>query len=191
VVSAWYAAVGHGALIVWLGRHGESDLSTLAVRGVGWVSASAGLVALSAARDLRQTWRDSGVSALAEQRGVFEREQTAARVLATVSVVARAVLLPSLLIGLCTFSVSGTVAAGIAAVLRLIAFSVYSVVFGVVLGSLSTWSAAVSPRHPRSLFAAIVLGPELARLVEGDIPSVVHFLGRALTEIDRIAGGIG
>jgi hypothetical protein len=36
-----------------------------------------------------------------------------------------------------------------------------------------------------------VLVPELARLVESDIPSVVHFLARALSEIDRIAGGIG
>jgi hypothetical protein len=187
-LSVWYIAVTHCALLLWLASRGQEDLSFVVTRALTLISWAAGLIALGAAAfgDGQQA-----IWALARTRGFRNLDIEAARCAAAVEAAARPSLIAGLLVAVTALCLSATFAAAFAASMRAIGVIGYALLLGVVLGLPSRWASWISPEHPRTVFLALVFGPEAARLVGSDVPSLVAVLGGALDGVSTIAGGIG
>lgn len=173
-VYGWGTAFGGGVLLTWALARGETAAPGYVLPAVlGWASWPAGLVACAAARDLEADDRGTGVEALAGLRGFDAEDLGRARVVARMTTVARAVGLPVLTLG--TYAAARSPSLRHAATFApwLLGVLSYALVFGAVLGALSTWSARLSARHGRLVFLAFAFAPYAAREIMGSVPSLV------------------
>jgi len=160
------------------------NLSSIVIEALGWLSwVAGGPVALFLARNLHSLDTQSGLTALAMQRGHSPHALGWARTLATMQEVAMAVTRPGLMLGVLSLALSPSLAVAAGRSLLLLGVVGYSIAVGVLLGGLSRWSAATSPRHGPSLLTAIVIGPHLAQGVWPSVPSVPSWLGTCLDQM--------
>jgi len=150
------------------GRHAAIQSSMhAALVALSWVVGA--LAALGTARGLAEQADSDGLRALALQRGFDGRAVLRARTLAGALRVARLVGIPALLL------VGVAVARGQSlgwALVTAPAVAVYAAALGLCLALLAHFSAALSPRHPRALLAALVLGPLVIAQAYPSVPSV-------------------
>ena len=176
VTYAIAISVTHGS-----GRHAAiQSFMHAALVALSWVVGA--LAALGTARGLAEQAESDGLRALALQRGFDGRAVLRARTLAGALRVARLVGIPALLL------VGVAVARGQSLVWALVtapAVAVYAAALGLCLALLAHFSAALSPRHPRALLAALVLGPLVIAQVYPGVPSVSGVFAALL---DRLMG---
>jgi hypothetical protein len=186
---AFGIAISHPLVVGWL-AHGDSQALAAAVPlALTWISWAVGLAALSSARDLSRAERRNGVFAASKARGADALSRRRATVVATMLVLARSVGLPGVLTVGIAFAVARSAGGGIPVLSFALGVIGYALVYGIVLGGLSRWAAALSPRHGRFVFAALVLGPWLLRDVVPDVPSVVSALAALLRHVAAAGGG--
>ena len=149
-----------------------------ALVALSWVVGA--LAALGAARGLAQQADSDGLRALALQRGFDGRAVLRARTLAAALRVARLVGIPALLL-VCVAVARGQSLAW--ALVMAPAVALYAAALGVCLTLLAHFSAELSPRHPRALLAALVLGPLLIAHVYPDVPSVPGVFSALLNQL--------
>ncbi len=181
----WITSFGFAVALglSWSGS-GVRNLDSLVVGALGWLSwIAAGLVALFLARDLRSLDEQSGITALAVQRGHTPHALAWARTLATMQAVTMAVAGPGLMLSVMSLALSPSLAVAAGRSLLLLGAVAYSATLGVLVGGLSRWSAATSPRHGPTLLAAVVIGPHLAQGVWPSVPSVPSWLGTCLDQV--------
>ena len=128
-----------------------------AARYAAWLGA--GSVALAAANRRTTTDRRDGLEILALLRGASPRSLAAARVAATSMEAARAVLMPSLVVGLAVLASAGTARAALTRVMLLLVVMVFSLIVGLALGSLATLADRLRPNGGRGFFLAVVIAP--------------------------------
>jgi len=159
-------------------------LDSLVVAALTWLSwIAGGLVALLLARNLRSLDAKSGVTGLAVQRGHTPSGVARARTLATMQEVATAVGKPGLVLSAMSLALSPSAAVAVGRSLMLLGVLGYAAGAGILLGGLSRWSAATSPRHGPTLLVTVVLGPHLAQSVWPGVPSVPSWLGTWLDQV--------
>jgi hypothetical protein len=138
-----------------------------ALVALSWVVGA--LAALGTARGLAQQADGDALRALALQRGFGAHAVLRARTLSAALRVARLVGIPALLL------VGVAVARGQSLAWALVtvpALAVYAAALGLSLALLAHFSAGLSPRHPRALLAALVLGPVLVSQAYPGFPTL-------------------
>jgi ABC-type transport system involved in multi-copper enzyme maturation permease subunit len=171
-------ATSYGLLLMLLPRTSEpSEFSAVlgdALSSASW--AVAGLVSLSASRNLAGRDEADGVSALARCRGYDARELTLARFAAAAFVIAAWLFVPfaalSLLAGFRLAAPSVTWTAAWLAFLTL-----YAPLLALTMSGLSRLAARLYPNHGRSALAAFVLLPHLLHWAFPDVPSLPAAFG--------------
>jgi hypothetical protein len=181
--------VGFSAAILSVATLSDSRPGILVVRALGWLSwFVAGSAALSAARDLAALDERDGVTDLVAARGFHGPALGPARILAAALRIFRLTAVPALLLGLLTLVLarSGTELASRALLCATVVG--YLALLAGALGALSRWSAALSPRHGKSVMLALLFVPELLQSVWPSIPSLPSFFARMLIAL-RVIGG--
>jgi hypothetical protein len=137
------------------------------------VSASwavAGLVMVSAARNLQRNDRNDGISALIGARGYHERDLGLARLIAAASVITVWIFVPVALLSVLAGTALSTGALRFS--LGWVGFAlVYAALLGASVSALARCSARFFPEHGPSVLIAAVLVPHLLRLSFPDLPS--------------------
>jgi hypothetical protein len=189
----WLASFGFAvALGVSSLGFDSQNLNSIVVGALGWLSwIPGGLAALFLARDLHSLDVQSGLTALAVQRGHSPRAFAWARILATMQEVTTAVARPGLVLSILSLALSPSISIALGRSLVALAVVAYSIALGVLLGGLARWSAATSPRHGPSLLVAVVIGPHLAQGVWTSVPSVPSWLGACLDQVRWLGAIVG
>jgi hypothetical protein len=190
--TAWYTAVAHLGLVLWLDSGaGAFDGSGLVTRALTWITASAGLVCLGTAVDVTARLREEGVDALIRQHGFCLAERSLSTFAATAEVVTTSILWPSFTLAVALVGVSNSFAEVVARTLRAVAVLAYAPVAGGLLAALVCWAVALAETRPRLLLLAMVIVPHAVFLATGEGPSIVRVLGSLVDRVGGIAGGIG
>jgi hypothetical protein len=167
-------ALGFAGLMLVLAAAGGRDvLDVIAIRGLEWLAwLAAGVAALGTARDLADADAREGIAALALQRGYGKGELSFARAVATARAIARASGWPALALTVLALLLSSTLELAARRALLGLAVSGYVVLLAIVLAALARWSENLSPRRPRLVLLALVLGPYVVQALWPLVPSV-------------------
>ncbi len=181
-------ALGFAGVMLVLALAGGRDvLDVIAIRGVEWLAwLAAGVAALGSARDLATLDAREGLAALALQRGYAKGELTLSRTIASIRCIGRAAGWPALALSMLALLLSGTLELALQRALLCLAVVGYVALLAVVLGTLSRWSANLSPRRPRTVLVALLLGPYLLRELWPLVPSVPSFFARLVPHLIAI-----
>ncbi|HYQ03148.1 MAG TPA: hypothetical protein VER96_30955 [Polyangiaceae bacterium] len=153
--------------------HGNSRTAAIhgfvkaALVSLSWVVGA--LAALGSAQALAQQSDRDALGALAIQRGFQPSALLRARTWAATVRVARLVGIPAVLLVVVGVARGAPLLWALAVAPAAI---VYAAVLGLSLALLAQFSAELSPRHPRALLAALVLGPLLLSLAFPSLPSL-------------------
>lgn len=159
----------------------------LAARVSAWLCG--GLVALSATNQRAWTDRRDGVELLSAMRGVTGRTLEVARVLSVAMEIARAVLVPPLVVGLLTVSLAGSLSSAIARVGVLGVLLLFALVEGIVVGAVASVLDRLRPAGARGLLVAVVVLPwALLDLIGSPGLSIPGFLSGLLGVALRVLG---
>ncbi|HKO53379.1 MAG TPA: hypothetical protein VJV79_36975 [Polyangiaceae bacterium] len=149
-----------------------------ALVSLSWVVGA--LAALGSAQALAEQPERDALSTLAQQRGFARTAVLRARTEAATVRVARLVGVPALLLVLVGVARGGTLPWALSVAPAVIA---YAFILGLALALLAHFSAELSPRHPRLLLAALVLGPLLLSLAFPAIPSLPRLFSGLLSRL--------
>jgi hypothetical protein len=189
---AWATALGHALVAGYLSLHGDAaGVLAIVVRGLAWVSWAAGAVAWSAARDVDEEERKSGVQGLEAARGIGPRARRVASSLATIAVVARTVAFPGLAMAVVTLAFLHSVRLALAFVPVAFGIALYALVFGAVFGGLARLSARLSPRQGRAVFAALVFFPYAMSEVFPGAPNVISAFSWLIERVADLGNLVG
>jgi len=189
-IYAWAAAVTYAVLgAMWSARGDGVQSSAIVGRALVWISWAGGVAAWVTARRVEADEARLGLNELAALHGASPRAFFVARVVATMTLVARAVAFPGVLLCVLLPALTRAPEGAAAGVLLAVRVVIYAMVFGAVFGGLARLSSQLSPRHGRLLFVALVIGPEVMRGVFGDLPSLVSGFGE-LIELLVGPGGV-
>ena len=156
-----------------------------ALGSLSWVVGA--LAAFGTAGILAQQAEGDGLRALASQRGFDARAVWRARTLASALRIARLLGIPALLL------VGVAVARGQSlawAIVTAPAAIVYAAALGLCLAILAHVSAALSPRHPRVLLAALLLMPLLISQAYPAVPSLQQVFAALLDGLFGIGAAL-
>lgn len=149
-----------------------------ALVSLSWVVGA--LAALGAAQVLAQQAERDALSALAVQRGFSRAALGRARTLSAAVRIARLVTLPALLLVALSVARGSTLTWALAVAPAVI---VYGSALGLGLALLAHFSAELSPRHPRAMLAALVLGPLLISQAYPAVPNVPRLFSGLLEQL--------
>ena len=149
-----------------------------AVVSLSW--AVGALAALGSAHALAAQSERDALSTLALQRGFPRSALLRARTWAATVRVARLVGVPAVLLVLVGLARGASPAWAFAVAPALI---IYAGALGLALALLAHFAAELSPRHPRALLTALVLGPYLVSLAFPEIPSLPRLFGALLARL--------
>jgi len=149
-----------------------------AVVSLSW--AVGALAALGSAQALAAQSERDALSTLALQRGIPHSALLRARMWAASVRVARLVGVPALLLVAVGLLRGANVTWALTVAPALI---VYTSALGLALALLAHFAAELSPRHPRALLLALVLGPFLISLAFPAFPSLPHAFDALLTRL--------
>lgn len=186
----WGIALSYAAAIVWLGPGSRTGfVDGLLTRGVGALSWFAlGLVSLSSANLLAQSAAAAPLIALGRQRGHRPRVLQRLRTLAVAWRMGCAVALPMVLLALSAVAMASSLAEAAHSLLLALLVAAYALGLVSAMALLARLSAQLSPGRPRTLLAALVLVPHLAREVVAAVPSIPAFFAWWLESLPRIGG---
>ena len=159
-------------------RAAMQGLIEAALISLSWVVGA--LAALGAAQILAQGTERDALGALAVQRGFSRAALGRARTLSAALRIARLVALPALLL------VALAVARGSTPIWALVVAPgviVYASALGLGLALLAHFSAELSPRHPRAMLIALVLGPLLISQAYPEVPNVPRLYSGLLAQL--------
>jgi hypothetical protein len=196
LVSAWGTTLVFAVMAIAL-RAGDGvdasfgGLVVQATRIVAWVAG--GSVALAAAADRASLDRRDGIETLAAVRGASPLALAAARALATMIQVARAILGPALSLAALAVILSGTVFVALSQLGVAAAVAVFAVVTGVVVGAAADVCARLGRRQGRWLLLAVIVAPWIAADIAGrsawSIPGALSALLELAVRL--LSGGVG
>jgi len=189
---AWATALGHALLAGYLSLHGDTPgVLAIVARGLAWVSWAAGAVAWSAARDLEQEERKSGVAALEEARGIGPRVRRVASSFVTIAVVARTVGFPGLAMAVVTLAFLRSARLALAFLPVVLGIALYALVFGAVFGGLARLSSRLGPRQGRAVFAFLVFFPYAMSEVFPGAPNLVSTFSWLIARVADLGNLVG
>lgn len=190
-VIAWLVALGFLVPLTSRLSSGHAGAPILVWRSLHFLSWCAGGVALSVASDRARLDRESGMDILAAQRGFMPHSLEWARVGGATRAIARTIAWPATALACLAVATAPTLHDALDGVLLVGGVLFYSAVLGLGLAALARWSARLSPRHPKQLFAAMVLGPFVAAKIEPAVPNVVAGAGYLLERLGLFSGAGG
>lgn len=189
---AWATALGHALFAGYLSLHGDAaGVLAVVARGLAWVSWAAGGVAWSAARDVEEEERKSGVAALEAARGIGPRARRVASSLATMAVVVRTVGLPGLTLSVVTLAFLRSARLALAFLPVVFGVALYALVFGGVFGGLARLSSRLSSRHGRVVFAALVFLPYAMSEVFPGAPNLISTFSWLIARVADLGNLVG
>jgi hypothetical protein len=160
----------------------------LGAASITWAAAMP--TALAAARNRGVHDRVDGVEALAAARGIQARGLEAARAVAAMMQIARAIGIPLVGLALLTMALAGSLRGALARLGLAVWLAIFAAIAGVSLGSLATLCSRFGRRRGRLLLAVVVVVPwMLAALADSAVYSIPGALGAVLSFAFQLAGG--
>ncbi|MCU0694239.1 MAG: hypothetical protein MUF54_22850, partial [Polyangiaceae bacterium] len=190
VTAAWCVAAA------FLAAHDRATDVHNIVRRAGVVNAwiAGGLIGWWTAGDRAAVDRAEGYEDLARTHGITPAALACARPVASTARVVLLVLLSTVPVVVFASASSSSLRLGLARLLSLLPLALFSAVVGLCTGGLGSVCGVLSPRHGRSLFAAVVFVPwamdGMLVPTRGAVASIPGVLGFLASLVSRVGSGV-
>ena len=168
-------------------NHGVDEGGLLAIRGVKWLSVVAGgIVTWGLGADLQARDATDGITALLDQRGYDTTRLQSAYLFATMRLIGGTIGIPTGMLAVLNVALSPSVPILLGRLLLTVGVAGYVVALSAVLALAARWAAAIDRLRSRWVLAALLVGPDLARAVGAEVPSVASLFGVLLDHVAKV-----
>lgn len=189
--AAWMLALIYAAMIMYLGvTTVDADFGAVALNAVRTISAVSGtLVLLSVSHNFARLDQQQGISIVASLRGYSFSQVERWRWAASVLVLTRVFLYPSLVAIVATLAMADSVKQVALRLMLAVLVLIYCFALAAVLATLGRWSARLAPGFARTFALAVLVLPHLAREVWPLVPSLPALFLYALEGMNKLEAG--